>query len=49
MTDKKRGGKTKYRLPQSWRSVAAALLVMTVLVFWIMEKPELIRFDVPLY
>ena len=32
MTDKKRGGKTKYRLPQSWRSVAAALLVMTVLI-----------------
>ena len=32
MTDRKRGGKTKYRLPQSWRSVAAALLVMTVLI-----------------
>ena len=32
MTDQKRGGKTKYRLPQSWRSVAAALLVMTVLI-----------------
>ena len=26
-----------------------ALLVMCVLLFWIMEKPELIRFDVPLY
>ena len=32
MIDQKRGGKTKYRLPQSWRSVAAALLVMTVLI-----------------
>ena len=32
MTNQKRGGKTKYRLPQSWRSVAAALLVMTVLI-----------------
>ena len=32
MTDQKRGRKTKYRLPQSWRSVAAALLVMTVLI-----------------
>ena len=32
MTDQKRGGKTKYRLSQSWRSVAAALLVMTVLI-----------------
>ena len=32
MTDQKRGGKTKYRLPQSWRSVATALLVMTVLI-----------------
>ena len=32
MTDQKRGGKTKYRLPQSWRSTAAALLVMTVLI-----------------
>ena len=32
MTDQKRGGKTKYHLPQSWRSVAAALLVMTVLI-----------------
>ena len=26
-----------------------ALLIMCILVFWIMEKPELIRFDVPLY
>ena len=32
MTDRKRGRKTKYRLPQNWRSVAAALLVMTVLI-----------------
>ncbi len=32
MTDKKRGGKTKYSLPQRWRSTAAALLVLFVLI-----------------
>ena len=32
MNDKKRGGKTKYRLPQSWRSTAAALLVLFVML-----------------
>ena len=32
MTDKKRGGKTKYSLPQHWRSTAAALLVLFVLI-----------------
>ena len=32
MTDQKRGGKTKYRLPQSWRSVAAALLILFVML-----------------
>ena len=32
MTDQKRGGKTKYRLPQSWRSAVAALLLLTVLI-----------------
>ena len=32
MTDKKRGGKMKSRLPQHWRSTAAALLVLFVLI-----------------
>ncbi|MFR5640227.1 MAG: hypothetical protein ACLUDF_03930 [Butyricicoccus sp.] len=32
MTDKKRGGKTKYNLPQRWRSTAAALLVLFALI-----------------
>ena len=32
MTDKKRGGKTKYSLPQRWRSTAAAMLVLFVLI-----------------
>ena len=32
MTDRKRGGKTKYRLPQNWRGTAAALLVLFVLL-----------------
>ena len=32
MTDKKRGGKTKYSLPQRWRSIAAALLVLFALI-----------------
>ncbi|OLA28152.1 MAG: hypothetical protein BHW25_00210 [Faecalibacterium sp. CAG:82-related_59_9] len=32
MTDQKRGGKTKYRLPQSWRRTAAVLLLLTVLI-----------------
>ncbi len=32
MTDKKRGGKTNYSLPQRWRSTAAALLVLFVLI-----------------
>ena len=32
MTDKKRGGKTKYSLPQRWRSTAAALLVLFALI-----------------
>ena len=32
MTDKKRGGKTKYSLPQRWRSTAAALFVLFVLI-----------------
>ena len=32
MTDKKRGGKTKYSLPQHWRSTAVALLVLFVLI-----------------
>ena len=32
MTDKKRGGKTKYSLPQRWRSTAAALLVLCALI-----------------
>ena len=32
MTDQKRGGKTKYRLPQSWRRAAAVLLLLTVLI-----------------
>ena len=32
MTDKKRGGKTKYSLPQHWRSTAAALLVLFALI-----------------
>ena len=32
MTDKKRGGKTKYSLPQRWRSTAVALLVLFALI-----------------
>ena len=32
MTDKKRGGKNKYSLPQRWRSTAAALLVLFALI-----------------
>ena len=32
MTDKKRGGKTKYSLPQRWRSAAAALRVLFALI-----------------
>ena len=32
MTDKKRGGKTKYSLPQRWRSTTAALLVLFALI-----------------
>ena len=32
MTDKKRGGKMKSRLPQHWRSTAAALLVLFMLI-----------------
>ena len=32
MTDKKRGGKTKYSLPQHWRSTVAALLVLFALI-----------------
>ena len=32
MTDQKRGGKTKYRLPQNWRGTAAALLILFVLL-----------------
>ena len=32
MTDQKRGGKTKYRLPQSWRRTVAVLLLLTVLI-----------------
>ena len=32
MIDKKRGGKTKYSLPQRWRSTAAALLVLFALI-----------------
>ena len=32
MTDKKRGGKTKYSLRQRWRSTAAALLVLFALI-----------------
>ena len=32
MTDKKRGGKTKYSLPQHWRSTAVALLVLFALI-----------------
>lgn len=32
MADKTRGGKTKYSLPQHWRSTAAALLVLFVLI-----------------
>ncbi|MEE0277154.1 MAG: response regulator [Agathobaculum butyriciproducens] len=32
MTDKKSGGKTKYSLPQHWRSTAAALLVLCALI-----------------
>ena len=32
MTDKKRGGKTKYSLPQRWRSTVAALLVLFALI-----------------
>ena len=32
MTDKKRGGKTKYSLPQHWRSTAAALRVLFALI-----------------
>ena len=32
MTDKKRGGKTQYSLPQHWRSTAAALLVLFALI-----------------
>ena len=32
MTDKKRGGKLKSRLPQHWRSTVAALLVLFVLI-----------------
>lgn len=32
MTDKKRGGKTKYSLPQYWRSTVAALLVLFALI-----------------
>ena len=32
MTDQKRGGKTKYRLPQNWRGTAAALLILLVLL-----------------
>ncbi len=32
MTDKKRGGKTKYSLPQHWHSTAAALLVLFALI-----------------
>ena len=32
MTDKKSGGKTKYSLPQHWRSTAAALLVLFMLI-----------------
>ena len=32
MNDKKRGGKTKYRLPQNWRGTAAALLILFVLL-----------------
>ena len=32
MTDRKRGGKTKYRLPQNWRGTAAALLILFVLL-----------------
>ena len=32
MNDKKRGGKIKYRLPQNWRSTAAALLILFVML-----------------
>ena len=32
MTDRKRGGKIKYRLPQNWRGTAAALLILFVLL-----------------
>lgn len=32
MTDRKRGRKTKYRLPQNWRSTAAALLILFVML-----------------
>ena len=32
MADKTRGGKTKYSLPQHWRSTAVALLVLFVLI-----------------
>ena len=32
MADKTRGGKTKYSLPQRWRSTAAALLVLFALI-----------------
>ena len=32
MADKTRGGKTKYSLPQHWRSTAAALLVLFALI-----------------
>ena len=32
MTDRKRGRKTKYRLPQNWRSTAAALLLLFVML-----------------
>ena len=38
MTDKKRGGKTKYSLPQRWRSTAAALLVLFALSVFIKSK-----------
>ena len=32
MTDRKRGRKTKYRLPQNWRRTAAALLILFVML-----------------
>lgn len=32
MTDRKRGRKTKYCLPQNWRSTAAALLILFVML-----------------